>query len=154
CGFNSVLEAERAQRLDGIGRKPDAGADLGKLGRLLADNNLGALTLERERRREPAADNQNAWHPRHLPSRSNPATVAWHVHGCQSGRPQTRDADRNKARSGLFGHCRALGAQRRLGLDLRPSMLRSRFDGRTRSSTTRSRMDSRVTPAYDELLAS
>ena len=48
-----ALQPERAQRLDGIGRKPDAGADLGKLRRLLADDDLGVLALKRERRRKP-----------------------------------------------------------------------------------------------------
>jgi hypothetical protein len=49
-----VFEAERAQCLDGVGRKPDAGADLRQLRRLLADDDLGALALERERRRKSA----------------------------------------------------------------------------------------------------
>jgi hypothetical protein len=130
-GIDLVLEAERTQRLDGVRRKPNAGADLGKLRRLLADNDLGTLALERKRRRkpaDPAANDKNARCARHLPSlRLNPATVCSAGPRCQSAGPQTRDAYMKK--TAPFTSLSSLP-----GLT-RQSMLRPRFGGRTRSST-------------------
>jgi hypothetical protein len=95
-----VFQPERAQRLDGVGRKPDAGADLGKLGGLFADDDLGGLALECERRRkpaDPAADDQNPRCPRHLPSsRHGAVTVCLLAARCQLLGQQTRDAHWNK----------------------------------------------------------
>ena len=62
-GFDLVLEAERAERLDRVGREIEAGADLAVHRRLLADDDLGAAALQRQRRGKPAdaaADNGDA----------------------------------------------------------------------------------------------
>jgi len=70
-----VLEAERAQRLDGVRHNPDPGADLAEPGRLFAENDFGVLPLQRQSRGKSAdaAADENARHPQHafLPCRSN-----------------------------------------------------------------------------------
>ena len=67
-GVDLVLDAERAQRLDGIGRGVEPGADLAQIRRLLAHDGLGAAMLQRQRRGEPAdpashdGNARCAWH--------------------------------------------------------------------------------------------
>ena len=66
--FDAVVKAERAERLDRVGRKIDPGPDLAERGRLLADDDLGAAPLHRQRRRQAAdaaADDGDAWRPWH-----------------------------------------------------------------------------------------
>ena len=53
-GVDLLLEPERAQRFDGVGCQPDAGADLGKPRRLFAEDDFGALPLQRQSRGQSA----------------------------------------------------------------------------------------------------
>ena len=68
-----LLDAERAQRLDGVGGDIEPGADLAQGRRLLAHDGLGAPLLQCQRRGEPAdpaAYDRNArcaWHSDILP---------------------------------------------------------------------------------------
>src|SRR6185437_7678374 len=68
-----TLDAERAQRLHGVGRDVESGADLAQCRRLLAHDGLGAPVLQCQRRGEPAdpaAYDRNArcaWHSDILP---------------------------------------------------------------------------------------
>ncbi len=67
--FDAVVKAERAERLDRVGREIDPGPDLAENGRLLADDDLGAAPLQRQRRRQAAdaaADDGDAWRPWHV----------------------------------------------------------------------------------------
>ena len=73
--LDGVVQSERTQRLDGIGREIEAGADLAQRAGLFADDGFGAALLQRQRSgkaADAAADNGDArfaWHGRCPPAR-------------------------------------------------------------------------------------
>ena len=65
----SPIDAQRPERLHRVGRQIDPGADLAMHRRLLANDDLGAATLERQRRGQSAnaaSDDNDAWHAWHF----------------------------------------------------------------------------------------
>ena len=99
--LDGVVQSERTQRLDGIGREIEAGADFAQRAGLFADDGFGAALLQRQRSgkaADAAADNGDArfaWHGRCPPAR----LVVTLLHSMRTDAP--RECNSNSVARGI-----------------------------------------------------